>query len=344
MKNDIKSITEFLNFYNGESTGKNYQSAISNYLKEIYPDAESTVNNSKTAQKKTSKSKPKLSKSRLLDILNAMSIQYLKEIRKGRDFKTDLTMVNNIFIRKYAPNTSKKYIQIVIIWLEFNEINITFWDKKRIFAKSPTARPISEEMDMEKEIWRDICDNLPQKYKAVVLCLLGSGMRTGECLKLKKSDVDFTSTPVKGYLKQSYKKGKIPRMCMLSKEAVTELRAYLETRTDVDERLFPFPAWTLSYIWRRTIDGLGYGEKDPNTGIRMLHLHMTRKWFLSQFPLAASQNIGEMLAGHMGYLSGSYRRYSHKIIAREFLKAESSISIYENEPVYTSITATQAKA
>jgi integrase len=160
-------------------------------------------------------------------------------------------------------------------------------------------------------------------------------MRTGECMKLKKSDIDFSSTPVKIYLKQSYTKGKIPRMCMLSGEAVTELKKYLDSRADNDERVFPFAPYTLAYHWRRTIDGLGYGEKDPNTGIRLLHIHMTRKWFLSQFPLAASKDIGEMLAGHMGYLSGSYRRYSHKLVAKEFLKAENTISIYNETPVYT---------
>ena len=65
-----------------------------------------------------------------------------------------------------------------------------------------------------------------------------------------------------------------------------------------------------------------------------VHWHMTRKWFISRFSLVASKDVAEHLAGHEGYLSRSYRRYSKKQALKEYQKAEAKLSILREYEVY----------
>ena len=61
-----------------------------------------------------------------------------------------------------------------------------------------------------------------------------------------------------------------------------------------------------------------------------VHWHMTRKWFISRFSLAANKDVAEHIAGHEGYLSVSYRRYTKKQIIKEYIKAEKKLSIIKD--------------
>ena len=63
---------------------------------------------------------------------------------------------------------------------------------------------------------------------------------------------------------------------------------------------------------------------------RSFNWHMTRKWFISRFSLAANKDVAEHIAGHEGYLSVSYRRYTKKQIIKEYIKAEKKLSIIKD--------------
>ncbi len=53
-----------------------------------------------------------------------------------------------------------------------------------------------------------------------------------------------------------------------------------------------------------------------------LHIHMLRKWFLSQSKLAVPESVAEAWAGHTGYLDEAYRRYSKEQLRELYKKAE----------------------
>ena len=103
---------------------------------------------------------------------------------------------------------------------------------------------------------------------------------------------------------------------------------YLRKRTDNDERLFPFNPESPQYYLRKVSKEL---ELNNEGEVATIHWHMTRKWFISRFSLAASKDVAEHIAGHEGYLSTSYRRYTKKQILKQFIKAEKKLSIlYKN--------------
>ena len=55
----------------------------------------------------------------------------------------------------------------------------------------------------------------------------------------------------------------------------------------------------------------------------IVHWHMTRKWFLSCFSLAANKDV----AGHEGHLSRSCRRYNKKQNLKQYAKAKKKNSV-----------------
>jgi len=86
----------------------------------------------------------------------------------------------------------------------------------------------SEEELLTKEIINRLLRNSPQKLQTVILLLCSSGMRIGELVQLKLSDIDFATNPAIISLRKSTVKGKIqPRKTHLSTEATKALKDYL---------------------------------------------------------------------------------------------------------------------
>ena len=300
MTTKTKDLQKFTKEYSKKSTRECYTSGLTAFLKTVYPNEEK----------------------------NAASIRYLHEVtEEGRDYIHDLREAGDVFSKKYAPGTTRKYIKTVLLWLNMNEINTDLWEKRLIFAKIPTGRPITSEYELKRKMIRDVWETMPEWGKVVTLVLAGSGMRIGETMQLKKEDIDFSKKPAIVRIKAEYTKGRMPRITMLTAEAEAALKEYLESRTDNDPRVFPHTQKTYRYYWNQGIEARGYSDCDPFTGRRMFHIHMLRKWFISRFSLAASKDVAEYLAGHMGYLSISYTRFTHKQIRKQFLKAEKKISI-----------------
>ena len=304
-----KDLKSFLSEYNDKKTGKNYRVGVGMFLREIYPNSGGND----------------------LETTNPLSIRYLLELEGGRDYIADLRRVGDCYCDgRYAPISARKNLQIVILWLQANGAVIQYWERRKIFAKMPIGRPVSEEYELKRSMIRNVVETLPEWGQVLVLVLAGSGMRVGEAMKLRKQDVDWSKKPVKVSIRAEYTKGKIPRITMLTSEAANALQQYLSMRTDADDRLFPYAKESFEWHWRRSVDAMGYGERDPITGRRMMHIHMLRKWFISRFSLVARKEVAEFLAGHTGYLSLSYTRFTHKQLAKQFLKAEKKISILRN--------------
>jgi hypothetical protein len=94
-----------------------------------------------------------------------------------------------------------------------------------------------------------------------------------------------------------------------------------------DGRLFPFSDQNASALWDNALEKAELFSRDKTTNRKQLHYHQFRKFFISQLSLLISKEIAETLAGHNGYLTGSYRRYTKKQLAEEYLKGEHLLTI-----------------
>jgi len=109
-----------------------------------------------------------------------------------------------------------------------------------------------------------------------------------------------------------------------------------------DDRLFPFSDNTVNELFRDAVIAV-FGENavDPNTRRSTRHIHQLRKFFMSQLSLAVSKEIAECLAGHSGYLTGNYRRYTTAQLKEEYLKGEHMLYIEAIKEIRESATTTK---
>jgi integrase len=207
------------------------------------------------------------------------------------------------------------------------------------------------ERDMDVETIRTILQHLDVKGRALVLVLASSGMRMNEALSVTLDDIDLRSKPACLTVRGETSKTGDTRITFISTEASQAVNEWLKVRgdyirssakrnnglvksgrgaeksSDDDGRLFPFSDQNASAIWDTALVNAGLLSRDKTTNRKQLHYHQFRKFFISQLALVVSKEIAEMLAGHNGYLTGAYRRYTKKQLAEEYLKGEHVLTI-----------------
>lgn len=298
-------VTAFISMYTNKKTISNYTTAILNYLRCFDPHLQT------------------------LQDADSYAADYLRKIAERNRKIHDLKYAGTVFTKNYSPTTAHLYLTIVCIWLEDNGIALSARERRHIFAGMPPPRPVREEIDMEKKLFQTIYRRLPDWTAVLLLLLLGSGMRIGEAMALTKSDINWKGRFVSISLSAEKTKTKTARQVYITTEAAKALKTYLAERTDTSERIFPYTTAAAQYHLRKAIDALSLTRTGQNGDrkIRLIHWHMTRKWFISRFSLAAGKHIAEHLAGHEGYLDAAYFRYSKKEIETEYAKAEKYLSI-----------------
>ena len=199
---------------------------------------------------------------------------------------------------------------------------------------------INEEAPLTREVLRRILTHADAKGRALFLMLASSGIRVGEALQLRLDDVDLTSDLPTITVRGEYTKSGDKYVTFMSREAKEALVEWLKIREDYlktsryrgrglgriktldDPRIFPFSKFVAEEMWRNAIRKAEMAEKDKFTNRHKLHIHMLRKFFLSQAKLAVPETVAEAWAGHSGYLDEAYRRYSMDQMRHLYRKAE----------------------
>ena len=309
MKTKDEPITEFLDNYQNEKTKSNYLTAVSHFLKFVsYTNRIGECSD-----------------------VNKLAKRYLQKIRIGKhDYKKDLGAFASWLSKKYAPTTANLYLRCTIMWLIDNGHTINRRELQRIYARLPKPVPIENNIELKRKTFRELYYYLPEDIQTLLLVMLASGMRLGEALRLNIDDVSWNRERTEIHIRAEITKTKKSRTTYLTTEAQDSLIEYLEHRMDNSEKLFTISYSCAQSIMRNASENLGYSMM-INGQNRGLHWHMTRKWFISRFTLAANKDVAELIAGHEGYLSVSYRRYTRKQILKQYRKAEKKLSILKDE-------------
>lgn len=272
--------------------------------------------------------------------------QYFGE---GRDQIQDL-MVFAASLHDSPPNTANNYMNALREFLAIQGREITDREWKRIRLKLPKGGTRTIERDMDHETLRKILHHLDLKGKAFVLFLATTGMRRGEAAQIQIDDVDLDTTPAEITIRGEYTKNGQARFSFLTEEARQALVEWLAVRDQYmrsaqnrnaglvakgrakerpldDMRLFPFTKQVVNEFWLNALKKAKLLSYDKTTNRSQLHIHQLRKFFLSQTSLVISKEVPETLAGHSGYLTGAYRRYTKGQLAEEYLKAEAQLTL-----------------
>jgi integrase len=281
-------------------------------------------------------------------------IRFLKNndrIHALDDYEADVRRFwSHLIENSVPPKTVNSAIAIVRVFLKHHHIEIEdrFW--KELRRRGNGNQTVSEETPITAEILQQILIHGATKERSLFMMLTSSGMRVGEALKLKPSNVDFKSKPTKITIPAKIAKNKTKRVTFITDESTRYLKEWLKerdfyletsvkrchikayhgliTKSPDDDRLFPFSQDNARCMWNRICDKAGYSEKDETTGRRKVHIHSLRKFFRTYFS-RFDRDIAEKLMGHIGYLTREYVRIPAEELAEKYLEGCEHLLVFE---------------
>jgi len=253
-----------------------------------------------------------------------------------------------VSLQNRPPLSARQVFNQVNEFLSMNDVVITPKDTKRARNKLPKGGVATQEKDMDLDTLRSLLAHSDAKGKAIILALASGGMRIGELLSVTLKDIDLDSKPVKINIRGKNTKTGYQRYTFVSTESALSIREWLKVRkkyleaslkkgmhlkgrttakSSIDNRLFPVSDNLVNQMFEQAVRNAGLFDQDETTNRTTLHIHQLRKFFLSQLSLKAPKEIAETLAGHQGYLTNSYRRYTEAQLAEKYLEAEYLVTI-----------------
>ena len=276
------------------------------------------------------------------------------------------------------PATIKLLVTVLRGYLGHLGIRIYSEDFRRSVRLPRKIR--QREEPLTKEIIVRLLRNLPTKLQTAVLVATASGMRIGELVQLKISDVDFDSKPTQIRIRAETTKTKESRETYLTDETTRTLKDYI-TRSFGWKEGQPNEAVRNQVIFGRT--SLARDKNKPNSKLRkkdselrctpqfiaesvlvnslklhirkipqlnqlnengrhVIHFHAFRKYFRTTVGDAVGRDYAEALMGHHFYLDTYYNLPEDK--RREmYLKAESYLTISDFSRIEKSLSNISAK-
>ncbi len=241
------------------------------------------------------------------------------------------------------PNTIKLSLTGIRGFLRHCGVKI-YTEDFRARVKIPKAIRTREE-PLTKEIILRVLNNTPPKLRTIILVAASTGMRIGEIIQLKISDIDFESKPTRIRIRGETTKTRESREAFLTSEATKALKDYLTRYLDWNENskndtwIFitgksksgPAPdiksiAGNLANQMKKHISNVPELSKVHDNGVHMIHFHAFRKYFRTVVGNAVGRDFAEALMGHHFYLDTYYNLPEDK--KREmYLKAEPYLTI-----------------
>lgn len=266
--------------------------------------------------------------------------RYIDENRTTETIEQD---VEHFFvsIKSKPPKTIMLTLSAINKFLYKNKVKITpeFWEDLHSKVKGKGA--LTRVEIPTKEQLRNILLNIDLRGKAMILVLSSSGMRIGELMTLKLSEIDLTTDPAKVSISGVNTKSGESRTTFISSEAKAILEQYLKERKSLheyaqnraksfswnigeDDRLFPFSSSLLGRTWSEALGKTGLDKKDATTRRILLHIHTLRKFFRTNF---GNPDLAEVLMGHEGYLTFEYRHFNEQQLTEAYQICEPNLWI-----------------
>jgi len=249
-------------------------------------------------------------KSSLSEILYELKNKKLDPVDLLDDFYTYMSH------QRIKNRTIIGYLSITKDYLNFHGMHIYTEDIKQKFR---TPRPeVFFEEGLTKSVLNRLLQNSIPKLRVAILIACSSGMRIGEIVQLKRSDIDFTTHPVTIRVRRDTTKTRETRFTHISSETSKILSDYItknKTRSNSDD---PFLFMHLedendpkSYYksmfsarqtfmekLRKTTDSIPELTVKNENGQNSIHFHAFRKWFKTQVTTAGQSDFAESLMGH----------------------------------------------
>lgn len=170
--------------------------------------------------------------------------------------------------------------------------------------------------------------------KALYLACSSSGMRIGEAVQIKKSDLEFKER-IQINIRPSYTKTQTGRSVFISKECQHILESYLD---DLDSEDTIFYKGNCENIQTRDssesgrlsecLIRLNLGMKYSSNGRHKITTHSFRAFFFTQAVRKHGENYAHKLTGHGGYLM-QYDRMTDEEKLKLYIELEPELVVFD---------------
>lgn len=236
-------------------------------------------------------------------------------------------------------------------YLRYLGIKISSDDYKHL-VKIPKPRKVHEK-PITKEMIVRLLHNSPPKLQAAIIVAVATGMRLGEIVQLRLSDIDFTTTPTKIRLRADTTKTREARETFLTAEATQILKDYLtrffgwnennknlhlqntlifgrtaskRTKNAIKENEFIYAEFSLQHSLQTHVGKIPELDVRNENGRKTIHFHGFRKYFRTTVGNVCGRDFAEALIGH-GFYMDTYYVLSDVQKRELYLKAEPYLTI-----------------
>ncbi len=261
-----------------------------------------------------------------------------------QDMLDNVQLTNGIFqvLHEFAKYAEKKVshdtIIIYLCWLRkylhARGIKIDVDDMNIYFKQNNTIKPVLKELKRPlklSEIQR-IVSVSDVKRQRIYSVLVSSGIRIGEAMSLKKSDLSFEHDRVMITIRAENAKNGEERLTFMSEEARQLCQPLFDSKTP-DSLIFgndgianASRVTNETQLFDRTRKRLGLTEK-YKSGTAKITLHSMRSFFVSKMT-KNNENLGHALAGHSVYMK-RYERFDIPELVEAYIKSEPELTIMD---------------
>ena len=289
---------------------------------------------------------------------NCNEMQIVEQIKSE---KIDVYTVIRDFViyldqKKIRPNGIHSYLSGLKGFLRHSRIKINSDDFKHLVKIPKVIR--TREIPLTKEMILRVLHNSSTKLQTSILVCASSGLRIGELVQLKLSDIDFECNPTKLSIRAETSKGNMSRETFITSEATCALQDYLKRYFGWKENEPNLHLQSTMIFWRISAVKPGYIPKFSvssakqilqnslriqiekiaelnvrnENGIRAIHFHALRKFFRTTVGNVCGRDYAEALMGH-GFYMDTYYQLPDEKKKQMYLDAESQLTISDFKEV-----------
>ena len=241
-------------------------------------------------------------------------------------------------VKKKSEDSIRQYI---IILVQYFESAYRIETSRSIMKKRLKIKPtIKDEREpFTKDEVRMMIDNASPERKLLYMVLKDSGMRIGETLYIRKSDIDTSQDPIQINIKAKYTKEKKSHTTFVTRETKPMLLRRLESIGD-DELVFTKnenheqAVYNEQNVFSYLREKLGLTEKYSHTNRHKKTIHSFRSYTATQASKAIDDNWSHALLGHKQYLQQYIR--NHDEYPKFYKRTEPNLMVYETVEVVDS--------
>ena len=235
---------------------------------------------------------------------------------------------------KISPSTLPIYLFYLRKYLYARGIKIDVRELNDYFKKNNTMKKVLKERKYTIKLSeiQSIINAVDIHHKRLYLTLLSSGIRIGEALKIRKSDIDFSNDRPVITIRSEIAKNSEERITIMSEECHEVCKKLFETLqvNDLvfgsDTCLFESNLTNHELYFARVRERLGLTEQ-YKSGTHKITLHTFRSFFISKI-IKENENLGHYLAGHSVYMK-QYERFETEELIEAYIKSEPELTIID---------------